>query len=269
MSKIDIISREWNDLVFEGRNKEYGGYLLRKTSDKRHVIALIIVVAVALVLFYSPKLFNILLTKAGEEVEQITERTVLVDLDKIEEEVQEQVQEVQVKQLQELRQTIQFTEFKAVDKEITDVIAASDIFETEAVVSSVTQEGTTNVEIPPDVHVQGPDTEGDDVVYDTFAVEQQPDFPGGMEALYKYLGKELRYPASMRDANIQGKIFVQFVVSKTGKITNVKIARGLSPAGDEEAIRVVEKMPNWIPGKQNGVPVSVTYILPITFTLKN
>jgi protein TonB len=155
-----------------------------------------------------------------------------------------------------------------VDRDIEEVIATSDIFETDAAVSSVTQEGSTDVEIPPDVHVQGPDT-GEDVVYETFAVEQQPDFPGGMEALYKYLGKELRYPMIMREMNIQGKIYVQFVVSKSGKVTQVKIARGLHPAGDEEAIRVVEKMPNWIPGKQNGVPVAVNYILPITFTLKN
>ena len=267
MSKIDIISQEWNDLVFEGRNKEYGGYLLRRTSDKRHIIALIIVVAVALVLFYSPKLFNILLPKGEEAGERVTEQTVLATLDNKEEEVQPEV-EVKVQQLQELRATIQFTEFKAVDKDITDIIAVSEIFETDAAVSSVTQEGSTDVEIPPEIHNQGPDT-GDDVVFEQFAVEQQPDFPGGMESLYKYLGKELRYPMIMREMNIQGKIYVQFVVSKSGKVTNVKIARGLHPAGDEEAIRVVEKMPNWIPGKQNGVPVSVNYILPITFTLKN
>ena len=268
MSKIDIISQDWNDLVFQGRNKEYGGYILRRTSDKRHILALIVVVAVALVLFYSPKLFNILLPKGDDVVAGIEAgTTVLADLDKIEEEVQPEV-EVKVQQLQELRATIQFTEFRAVERDIEDIVAVSEIFERDEAVSSVTQEGSKDVEIPVEIHNQGPETDGDEV-FEQFAVEQQPDFPGGMEALYKFLGKELRYPMIMREMNIQGKIYVQFVVSKSGKVTQVKIARGLHPAGDEEAIRVVEKMPNWIPGKQNGVPVAVNYILPITFTLKN
>ncbi len=99
-------------------------------------------------------------------------------------------------------------------------------------------------------------------------VEEMPSFPGGEEALFKYLGSNIKYPAMARDAGIQGIVYVTFVVKEDGKISDVRVLRGVGGGCDEEAIRVVEKMPAWKPGKQRGKSVRVQYNLPIRFTLR-
>jgi periplasmic protein TonB len=99
-------------------------------------------------------------------------------------------------------------------------------------------------------------------------VEDMPSFPGGEAALFKWLGNEVRYPPIAKEAGISGVVYVTFVVGSDGKIKDAKIARGVSKALDEEAVRVIEKMPSWSPGKQRGKAVPVQYNLPIRFTLK-
>ncbi|AUD03293.1 M56 family metallopeptidase [Spirosoma pollinicola] len=98
-------------------------------------------------------------------------------------------------------------------------------------------------------------------------VEQQPEFPGGMKALGAYMEKNLKYPEAAQKANIGGRVFVRFIVTKTGEITNVELLKGIGYGADEEAIRVVNSMPNWTPAKQNGQLVNVQYNLPINFQL--
>lgn len=98
-------------------------------------------------------------------------------------------------------------------------------------------------------------------------VEEMPQFPGGTEALKSYVYSTLKYPVIALENGIQGQAFVKFVVSKTGKVTNAKIARGVDPSLDKEAVRIVESMPNWSPGKQHGQAVDVTYEMPVNFTL--
>lgn len=100
-------------------------------------------------------------------------------------------------------------------------------------------------------------------------VEDMPSFPGGEAKLFEYLGKNMKYPSMARDAGIQGVVFVQFVVGKDGSIRDVTVLRGIGGGCDEEAIRVVEKMPNWKPGKQRGKAVTVQYRLPVRFVLKS
>ena len=99
-------------------------------------------------------------------------------------------------------------------------------------------------------------------------VEQQPEFEGGMQALMTYLGENIRYPAAAQKANVQGRVFVSFVVTKKGDIADVTILKGIGFGCDEEAIRVVSRMPNWKPGSQSGILVNVRYNLPINFQLK-
>ena len=264
MSKIDIISQEWNDLVFEGRNKKYGGYFLRKTSDKRHITALIIVCVVALFAFYSPKIFKILIP-VGTVIDTVDTSVEMSDFEKPIDEPEKKEPEIEVKQLIELRKTIQFTDFKAVDKKDIEVIDVAQVFENDAAVSNVTQAGSTDVEIPIDVHVQGPEKVVNDTIYKPFEVDQQPSAPYDWG---KYLQNKLRYPAAMQENGIQGKVIVQFLVSKSGKITNVKVIKSLDPAGDKEAIRVVESADPWIPGKRNGEPVQTLFTLPIVYKLQ-
>ena len=99
-------------------------------------------------------------------------------------------------------------------------------------------------------------------------VEQSPTFPGGMKALLKWLGKEIHYPPVAEEMGISGKVIVQFVIGKDGSVRDVEGLRSVDADLDKEAIRVVKKMPKWIPGKQQGVPVSVRFTLPITFKIQ-
>lgn len=98
-------------------------------------------------------------------------------------------------------------------------------------------------------------------------VESMPMFPGGEEARLKYLNENVKYPLMAKEAGIQGKVFLEFVVEKDGSVTGVKVIRGIGGGCDEEALRVVEDMPRWIPGKQRGVPVRVRFNMPIRFVL--
>ena len=99
-------------------------------------------------------------------------------------------------------------------------------------------------------------------------VEQDPEFPGGMEALLKYLAQNIKYPQLARDNGITGKVFVTFVVERDGSIANVKLLRDIGGGCGAEAIRVVKSMPKWNPGKQRGKAVRVQFNLPVNFTLK-
>ena len=103
-------------------------------------------------------------------------------------------------------------------------------------------------------------------VYDV--VEQMPSFPGGNEALMKYVQDNVKYPSHISEAEQrQGRVVVKFVVERDGSVTNVKIVRSLSSVFDKEAMRVVSNMPKWIPGKQNGRTVRVAYNVPVSFRL--
>ncbi|MDH6310740.1 TonB family protein [Dysgonomonas sp. PFB1-18] len=99
-------------------------------------------------------------------------------------------------------------------------------------------------------------------------VEQMPKFPGGESAMQKYIGENLKYPEEASKNKIQGRVTIRFVVSETGAITDAVVIRGISPECDAEALRVINAMPNWTPGKQNGKDVSVYFTLPIVFRLK-
>jgi protein TonB len=97
------------------------------------------------------------------------------------------------------------------------------------------------------------------------AFEVAPQYKGGLKAMKKYFYNNLQYPKAAKILGIHGKVFVYFIVSNTGKIENIKILNGLGYGCDEEAIRVLKKMPDWLPGKQGGKTISVRYHLPIAF----
>lgn len=99
-------------------------------------------------------------------------------------------------------------------------------------------------------------------------VEEQPSFPGGQGALISWLAENIKYPVEAAKAGIQGRVIVQFVVTATGSIADVKVVRGVEPSLDKEAVRVIISMPKWTPGKQNGTAVNVRYTYPVTFRLQ-
>lgn len=101
-----------------------------------------------------------------------------------------------------------------------------------------------------------------------FVVEDMPEYPGGEMALRKYIANNIDYPDIAQENGISGKVYVTFVVSKDGSIANAKIARGVDPSLDREALRVVNSLPKWEPGKQRGENVNVSYTVPINFALE-
>lgn len=99
-------------------------------------------------------------------------------------------------------------------------------------------------------------------------VEVDPEFPGGMEALIKYLSENIKYPEQAKKDKIQGKVYISFVVEKDGSVADAKVLRGIGGGCDEEALRVVNAMPKWTPGKQRNTPVRVQFNLPVAFKLQ-
>lgn len=114
----------------------------------------------------------------------------------------------------------------------------------------------------------GTPTDPNDVkVYDFVSIDSQPGFPGGMERFYKYLSKAVKYPVEAQDKNVQGKVFLSFIVEKNGDLAEIKVERKLGAGTDEEAVRVLKASPRWIPGIYHGKAVRVKYNIPISFTL--
>ncbi|RKX17639.1 MAG: energy transducer TonB [Candidatus Zixiibacteriota bacterium] len=109
--------------------------------------------------------------------------------------------------------------------------------------------------------------EEEEEILNFYVIENKPEFPGGQAAMFKYIAEHTKYPEIAKENGITGKVFVQFVIGKDGKVTDVKVIRGIDPYLDKEALRVVKSMPKWKPGSQRGKAVKVSFQLPINFTL--
>lgn len=124
----------------------------------------------------------------------------------------------------------------------------------------------TQVYVPP----PPPKPKEEEVTEEIFVVvEEQPEFPGGNAAMMKFLGDNINYPIIAQENGIQGRIICNFVVERDGSITDVQVVRGVDPSLDKEAVRVIQQMPKWKPGKQRGSAVRVRFTLPVVFRLQN
>jgi protein TonB len=116
-------------------------------------------------------------------------------------------------------------------------------------------------------HEETPEVEGDEIIK---VAPVMPEFPGGTEGLYEFLGANTRYPQAAKDIDLEGIVYVTFIIEKDGSVSNSQILRGIGGGCDEEALRVVRKMPHWTPGKNNlGRPIRVQMNLPVKFILKS
>ncbi len=278
---VDLSSKEWRDIVFEGKNKEFGAYELRRNSDARHNKAMIVVVIVAALMFLVPFVINTVLPKAEERPEDMTEQAMVnldnsMDEEEQPEEEQQRYEEPEPEVLpEEVLNTVKVTELAIVDDD--QVKAEDEIKNQDELKETTTAFGQSDFDKGTDDRNVVREHKDEIVVEEKkpveenkvfTAVEQMPQFPGGDAALMQYIQKNLKYPPVAMENNIQGRVVVQFVVTKTGKIGEVKIARGKDPDLDKEAVRVVKSLPDFIPGKMNGQAVNVWYTLPITFKLQ-
>lgn len=140
--------------------------------------------------------------------------------------------------------------------------------ETELEINAEADQGTVIEEFVPYTPTEDNEEEfvDDEVVF--VIVESMPSFPGGLNTLKQYLHNNIHYPQLAKESGIQGKVFLSFVVEKDGAVTDVEILRGIGGGCDEEAVRVVQQMPNWTPGRQRNIPVRVRFTLPVKFTLQ-
>lgn len=277
MSKIDLISNEWTDLVFEGRNQAYGAYKLRKGTAKRNVWALIIVGLAAALLYLGLQLQK--MAEANKKVEN-TQAVELAKLNTEKKEAKVEKKEI-IKQepekvVEQVKSSVKFTApIIKKDSEVKeeDEIKLDEVQKSDKAVGAFTVEGNDEVggavlKAKEDIAAPEPPKH---VVEETkifTVVEQMPMFPGGDGALMGYLRDNIHYPTVAAENGVQGRVVVGFVVERDGSITDVNIVRGVDPSLDREAMRVVKSMPKWTPGKQNGSAVRVKYQVPVSFRLQ-
>ncbi len=287
---VDLSSKEWTDLIFEGKNKEFGAYSLRQASDRRHNLAVLYVIAglaLVLILAWLYGMYRAEKERAEKErvaellanIEQEQFDELTVELDLPEENQMEQEEEIPEPEVEEalaedILNTEKFTEFLVQkDEDVKEEVkSADDVKDTSTALGSTDfDQGTDDLNIvrvhKNEVIVEDKKPEPvEDKVFTS--VEQMPQFPGGDVALLKYISDHIKYPTIAMENNVQGKVVVQFVVTRDGSIGEVKVARGKDPDLDKEAVRVVKTLPKFIPGKMNGQAVNVWYTLPINFKLQ-
>ncbi len=266
--EININSAEWLELVFEGKNKNYGAYRLRNTSGKRHRNAMIIVFLFVCFIALLPTLIKTI-DKLRPKHEAVTEQRVLADL-KIEEQIKEEkiVQQQEAPPTPPLKSTIMFTVPEITDEEIPEDMAMrtqDELTSTKTQISVVDVVGTDDEHGVDIVDLQNHQVIIDDPVL--VAVEEMPQFPGGDEELMRYIASNLKYPTVAQEMGIEGRVTLRFVVNRNGEVGSVEVVRSLDPLCDKEAQRVIKGMPRWIPGRQGGRAVAVYYTIPILFKL--
>lgn len=268
MSKINLTSKEWNDIIFDGRNKTYGGYYIRLTSSKRHIRALIIVAILTALALILPAVIKFVIPKKQDV--KMTEVTTLSDLAPVEEKQPEKP--LDVPPPPPLKSTIKFTPpVIKKDEEVrdtTEMKAQEEVIKSELTVSVADIKGTdeekgADIADLKDINQE----ESSDEVFQM--VEQMPEFPGGDEKLTEFIGKNLKYPYIASENGIEGRVIVRFVVGKDGSVSGAEVLRGIDPSCDKEALRVINSLPKWIPGKQNGKAVRVYFTIPVLFQLQN
>ncbi len=280
MAQIDLISNEWSDMMFENRNKEYGAYVLRRQTGRRNVISMIAVLLLfaAVMIFMIAKNAYEAYQKEHAVMDQVTELSALTQQKKKEAKVERK--EIPIKQEQQqvvekVKSSVKFT--APVIKKDDEVKPEDELKSQDEIMNSKVAVGALNVvgndengEVLKAKEVIATEPvkpkEEENKVFDV--VEQMPSYPGGMGALMQYLSSNIKYPVIAEENGIQGRVICTFVVERDGSITDVRIAKSVDPSLDKEAMRVVSKMPKWIPGKQNGSAVRVKYTLPVTFRLQ-
>ena len=278
MSKIDLISNDWVDLVCDGKNQAYGAYRLRKGTGKRNIIAIVSVIILAVAAFSAMAIKKIVDEQAAKVA--ATEVNELSALNQPKKKAEVKQQKVQIKEpekvVERVKSSVKFT--APVIKKDNEVKPEDEIKTQDQLMETKTAIGTFDVKGNDDANgevlkakevitqPEPPKHVEENKVFDV--VEQMPSFPGGPQALLQYLNSNVKYPVVAQENGVQGRVVISFVVEKDGSVTDVQVAKSVDPSLDKEAQRVVKSMPHWIPGKQNGSAVRVKYVVPVSFKLQ-
>ncbi len=271
-SKLDLFKKDWLDVVFAGRNKDYGAYELRRQNPKTTNKATIVGSLLFILVITAPLIAKYISGIMPDEEKFKETEVVLAAPPPINEETpppppppeppKPKVDQVKFPPL------VVVPEEQVRDEEPPTVeeLKVADP-------GQKTIEGDPNAEVRIDEPVGEAPKEAavveDNSILNFASVEVVPDFPGGMKKFYEFVGKNYNYPPAAREQNVTGRVTMSFVVEKDGSLTDIKVLRDLGFGTGEEAIRLLKSSPRWKPGVQNGRPVRVAYTLPITLNLGN
>ncbi len=253
-------SAQMDELVFEHRNKSYGAYILRKMYHRQLTKALFLATAILIAGLAYPLALSY---RSVYNVHYIPEGGVIIDLPPVTH-PEPPVAPPPPPPVTEVQKRLVFTQ---------PVVVGGEVPESEWVpMEDLNNKGNTGyepvdeqpVDVKPEIDVLEVKTEEPPVPI----AEEMPLFPGGDAERQKFLNENTRYPQQALETDIQGTVYVQFVVDTKGNITDVKVMRGIGGGCDEEAVRVVKMMPQWHAGKQNGRPVRVLFTMPVIFRLQ-
>jgi protein TonB len=248
----------FDDVVFEHRNKEYGAYQLRKKYNRVVLISTLIGIFVLSTMIIVPYLQA--KSAAAQKMRDANDVIAEMANDLQNEEAPPPPPPPPPPPAE------QQTVVKYVAPVVVDSVKVED--QSKLLISDEQIETTVNKEVVEVVEKVQEEVQEKEEQQVFVVVEEMPEFPGGELALRTFIGKAIVYPTVAQENGIQGKVFVTFVVNKDGSVSNAKIARGVDPSLDAEALRVVSTLPKWKPGKQRGVPVRVSYTVPISFKLQ-
>ena len=258
-----------DDIVFEHRNKAYGAYELRTGYTANLNRAFWIGIGCFMLMLLTNFIF------ARQKDKNLAETGIIIDLQKIpDEKVPEIEKPKEIEPPKEVEQvkTIAYLVPEVVEETQNETPPPTQDAIEVAVISDKTQEGRVSESISESPPVEAPSAavKAVEIVENNLpftSVEDNPYFMGGVIEMYKFLAQNLTYPSAAQRANIQGKVFLKFIVEKDGSITGVEIMKGIGFGCDEEAARVVKLMPKWIAGRQNGRNVRVIFTIPVFFKL--
>ena len=283
MSKIDLISKGWCDIVFEGRNKEYGAYRMRARAGARNVFALIVLLAIILAIGVFVALTAVVSELAGgNEIKD--ESAVELSQLKKEEPKKKEEKKIEIKYEEQkvekvaVKASIQFTVPKIEDDALVDETkeVKSQDKVTKSNISIASQDyagdakGGINIDDLKDNQRAG-GTEvkkQEEEVADNSIVEVPASYPGGEAALLKFVSDNLVYPSIAQDQDLQGTVVLRFRVEKDGSIGQIVVKKSLSKECDQAAAQVVSKLKRFTPARQQGHPVPVWFTLPIRFRIQ-
>jgi periplasmic protein TonB len=264
--KLDIFKKQWLDLVFEGRNKSYGAYELRKDNPKTSVKAMFIGAVIFASSLAAPLLINML--PKSEADNTLDEKVVLVNMEKPKENLPPPPPKPPEPPKPKIDE-VKFVELKVVEKEkvIEEVKTIEEL--KDKTIAEKDQKGDKDAEVKIDVPTGNADKEAeviDNNIYSSAGIEVQPEFPGGWGKFGQYVTRNFHTPEV--DQDLKGRIFVEFVVEKDGSLTDIKVIRDLGFGTGAEAVRMLKNAPKFKPGEQNGKKIRVKYSLPIMLDVK-
>ena len=257
--KLDLLKNQWLEIVFEGRNKVYGAYDLRKSITKNTFRAFIIGAIIFTILVSIPNLMRLLPDKVDETT--LDTKITAVKLPPKKEKPKENLPPPpppppKVDQVKFVKPVVAKAE-----EVVEEIVVIKEIKDKNIGKETIKGDPDAVLTVEPVGKGDAAVVEEDNTVYNTAGIEVKPDFPGGIEKFYSFVGDNYQLPD---EEGLKGKVYVTFVVEKDGSLTDIKVLRDIGYGTGKEAIRVLKKCPRWTPGEQNGKKVRCTYSLPIS-----